>query len=71
MVVDPNRPMLAEKPLTEGLDGEGLEPVEGVRGPGRDPRANQTATSLTGFLPAGAAEEETDWDRRFGFYRDR
>lgn len=71
VVVDPNRPMLAETPLAEDLDGEGLELVEGVPAPGRDPRAIQTATSLTDLLPAGAADEGADWDRRFGFYRDR
>ncbi len=71
VIVDPDRPMLAETPLTEDLDGKAVELVEGTQEPERDPRSNQTASSLSGFLPAGAAQDDSDWDRRFGFYRDR
>ena len=71
-VVDPERPMLAETLPTEdppngAVDGQAVERVTGPR----DPRATQTAGSLSGFLPGGEAPEGSDWDRRFGFYQDR
>ncbi len=71
VIIDPDRPMLAETPLTEDLDGPAAGLVGAAGDPGRDPRANQTVSRLPGFVPAGAAQDESDWDRRFGFYRDR
>lgn len=76
VIIDPDRPMLAETPLTEDLDGPPIDLVRAGGDRGRDPRANQTASRLPGLVPAGAAQEESDqyesdWDRRFGFYRDR
>ena len=72
VVIDPDRPMLAETPLTGDIEGRAVT----VAAPRRDPRANQTASLMASFGSAdeGRADEGRDdpnWDRKFGFYRDR
>ncbi len=72
VVVDPVRPMLAETPLSEdsAIDGSDSR-TAGTIADRRDPRANQTASSISGFLPAEEVQDGSGWNRSFGFYQDR
>jgi len=72
VIIDPDRPMLAETPLTEDSAIEGTDSqAAGTVVDRRNPRATQTASGLTGFLPAEGARDGSDLDRGFGFYQDR
>ncbi len=72
VIIDPDRPMLAETPLTEdsAIEETDSQSVGAVAGR-RDPRATQTASSISGYPPAEDAQDGSDWDRGFGFYQDR
>ena len=72
VVVDPDRPMLAETPLSEDSAIEGTDGQDaGTLADRRDPRATQTASNISGYLPAQEVEQGSGWDRGFGFYQDR